>query len=210
MSKELQRIRDLYAGSPSESEQPTDLEGIGELYAGGSAADSGRTPPEVESPDKKYERFMRQTGTKVKNRQDILGYGKGEWIVAGILGVIILVTWAACSYESDEDKQARLERERARAEEKAAESAEERQKGFHCLSKWDGRHTDFAADVKRNLNNPASFDHVETRVSPVSHDGSHAIYMTYRATNAFGAVVTATAKGSYLNRGCSHTVDAYQ
>lgn len=78
------------------------------------------------------------------------------------------------------------------------ERAEERRKGFHCLSKWDGSHRLFVQLVKRRMNDPDSFDHVETRVTPVQSDtGRHAIMMVFRGRNAFGGVVKNTAIGSY-------------
>ncbi|MAM60834.1 hypothetical protein [Maritimibacter sp. UBA3975] len=82
--------------------------------------------------------------------------------------------------------------------------------GFHCLSSWDGSHTAFKRDVKDQLNNPGSFDHVETAVTPVNEAGTHTIRMTYRAENAFGATITTTAYGEYDNDGCSHVVHVYE
>lgn len=82
------------------------------------------------------------------------------------------------------------------------EQAENRRKGFHCLSSWDGSHRDFVRQVRARLNDPDSFEHDETRVTPVSDEGTHLIFMEFRARNAFGGIVRNTARGSYRQSGC--------
>ena len=82
--------------------------------------------------------------------------------------------------------------------------AEKKRKGFHFLSAWNGSHPVFVRMVKKDLLDPKSFKHIETSVTPVSYDiltnGSHNIYMKFRAKNAFGSYVIHTASGFY-----SHT-----
>ena len=82
--------------------------------------------------------------------------------------------------------------------------AEKKRKGFHFLSAWNGSHPVFVRMVKKDLLDPKSFKHIETSVTPVSYDiltnGSHNIYMKFRAKNAFGSYVIHTASGVY-----SHT-----
>ena len=86
------------------------------------------------------------------------------------------------------------EAERQRVAAKAAEEAEERRKGFHCLSGWDGSHRGLIDWTKENLNDPGSFEHDETRITPVNDQGQHSVIMKYRAKNGFGGVV----RGSIL------------
>ena len=88
---------------------------------------------------------------------------------------------------------------------KAIEEAENRRKGFHCLSAWDGSHPEFKRAVKEMMRNPKSFEHVETRVTPVS-DGRHTIMMTYRSENGFGGMTVGEALGSYSNVDCSYSL----
>ena len=57
-----------------------------------------------------------------------------------------------------------------------------------CLSGWDGRHRALANWVKDRLNNPSSFDHVETRFG-FKYDYVN-LEMKYRAENGFGATIT--------------------
>lgn len=82
-----------------------------------------------------------------------------------------------------------------------AKAAEDRRKGFHCLSGWDGSHPKFKREVVDRLRDPDSFEHIETRVTPVN-DGKHTIVMEYRAKNGFGGMVVGAAAGSYANNDC--------
>ena len=72
--------------------------------------------------------------------------------------------------------------------------ADEKRKGFHCLSPWDGSDRDVVRLVKKDLRDPDSFEHDETRISP-ENQGKHLLVMIYHAKNGFGgynkAAVTA-------------------
>lgn len=89
---------------------------------------------------------------------------------------------------------------------RAAERAEDERKGFHCLSGWDGSHRKFTRLVEANLRDPDSFDHMETRVTPVNAEGYHTIQMTYRARNGFGGMNVGTAFGTYANDDCEEVL----
>ena len=86
-----------------------------------------------------------------------------------------------------------------------AEKAAMETQGFHCLSGWDGSHSDFVAQVKRGLRDPDSFEHIKTSVS-AKKDGWHAIAMDYRAKNGFGGMMVGHAVGTYLNFNCGVTL----
>lgn len=103
-------------------------------------------------------------------------------------------------------QRAKEEEDRKIAAAKAADEQEERRKGFHCLSAWDGSHRDFARAIKQNLRDPDSFEHVETRVTPVGDDGTHKILMTYRARNGFGGMNVGEALGTFRNDNCDPTI----
>lgn len=85
------------------------------------------------------------------------------------------------------------------------QSAEDRQKGFHCLSAWDGSHPDIVREVKARLRDPGSFEHEATKVTPVK-DGRHTLFMTYRARNGFGGMNVEEAVGSYDHVTCAGTL----
>lgn len=85
-------------------------------------------------------------------------------------------------------------------------SAEEIRQGVHCINVWDGSHPQFKREVRRRMLDPESFEHIETRVTPVSERGMHKIYMDYRARNGLGGVGLGTASGIYSNSDCTHGV----
>lgn len=101
--------------------------------------------------------------------------------------------------------QERAERaaEQARA---AQDEAARRRAGFHCLSSWDGAHSDFKRAAKAQMRNPASFEHIETRITPVDQDGRHVAIMTYRAENGFGGMTIGTARASIKSSDCSFAI----
>lgn len=92
---------------------------------------------------------------------------------------------------------------------KAAEAAEDKRKGFHCLSDWDGSSSSFVAAVKDQLRDPDSFEVVDTRIAPVEN-GRHAIFMTYRAKNGFGGMNKAMAVGFLDHETCDATVTSVE
>ena len=59
----------------------------------------------------------------------------------------------------------------------AAQTAEQKRKGFHCLSAWDGSHAKFKSAIKMQMRESDSFEHIETLVTPVSADGTHQLSM---------------------------------
>ena len=85
-------------------------------------------------------------------------------------------------------------------------TAEERRKGFHCLSSWDGNHNGLEELVRRRLNDPGSMETHETRIGPVDSSGRHRIIMDFSAKNAFGGRVRSTATGWVDNRTCEATL----
>ena len=100
-----------------------------------------------------------------------------------------------------EEESIAREREAQLAAEQAKE-AEERRKGFHCLSGWDGSHAAFKRQVKSMMRNPSSFEHISTRVTPVSDAGTHTVIMEYRAENGFGGITVGSALGEYSSTNC--------
>jgi hypothetical protein len=78
----------------------------------------------------------------------------------------------------------------------------DRHAGFHCLSSWDGSHRELVDLVRESLRDPSSFEHVETRVTPVDAKGEHRLVMKYRAKNGFGGTNLEMAYASYRNSDC--------
>lgn len=114
---------------------------------------------------------------------------------------------SACEKIAKQQLKAEQERqvEEAEAAKKLAAQVEEQRKGFHCLSAWDGSHTTFVRVVEEQLRDPDSFEHIETRITPVK-DGKHNLIMEYRAKNGFGGYTVGLAVGIVDNASCSATL----
>jgi hypothetical protein len=90
--------------------------------------------------------------------------------------------------------------------EKATREAEERKAGLHCIIPGVDTHIDFEIAVKKQLNDPDSYEHVRTAVFPVDDAGRHRIIMEFRANNAFGAKVLGYAAGTFATDDCRDVV----
>lgn len=116
--------------------------------------------------------------------------GIGCVSVAGI--IVLLVALGQCaSDEPPPNDPAKL-----------AEEAENKRKGMHCLSAWDGSHVAVVASLKDALRDPKSFEHVETRITPVDAEGNHKLIMQYRARNGFGGMNAGLASATIDNETC--------
>ncbi len=93
-------------------------------------------------------------------------------------------------------------------DEEAIAEQQKRQKGFHCLSAWDGSHRELVRTLKNNLRDPDSFEHIETRISPVDDKGMHVLMMKYRARNGFGGMNIGSLAASVKNSDCSFEIIA--
>ena len=102
-----------------------------------------------------------------------------------------------------EARAAELEKERKEQAEIAF--AENKRKGFHCLSSWDGSHRTVKNWTVENLKDPESFDHIETKVTPVNDKGEHTLIMKYRARNGFGGMSIGSVVATYKTD-CSATI----
>jgi len=84
-----------------------------------------------------------------------------------------------------ESRQDSLRQARNRRIEAYNDSLKRIEKYFH----WkDGRHIILTEYVKRNLHDPSTFQHVETRYEKLG-PGTLKVWMRYRASNALGALV---------------------
>ena len=59
------------------------------------------------------------------------------------------------------------------------------------FSGWNGSNPQFVDAVKSTMNDPSSFEHVETRFKD-NNDGTLKLFMKFRGKNAFGAIITNT------------------
>lgn len=123
---------------------------------------------------------------------------------AMIGGLMVVGGWI---YDDHEEAVAKgysgvSEMEAAESQKAKQEEEEKHRKGFHCLSAWDGSQRDLEKYVKDHLRDPDSYEHIETRIAPVSDVGTHNVAMQYRARNGFGGMTIGSATGVITNDGC--------
>lgn len=123
---------------------------------------------------------------------------KTSIVTWGILALILFAIYGAWQTESN------LTPEQIKARE------EQRVKGFHCLSSWDGSHSAVKKYVEERMRDPDSFEHVETRISPVNDKGTHRLAMKYRATNGFGGLTVGSATAIVDNESCQATITSME
>lgn len=88
----------------------------------------------------------------------------------------------AINKRKDEEKRVQQNKERIQKENKHFED--------ECLSSYDGSCPAVVDYIKKYMNDPNSFEHVETRYGNAGD--YYLVYMTYRGKNAFGAIVVNT------------------
>ena len=99
---------------------------------------------------------------------------------------------------TEEHQKQKAAEAKKKKKEKAAEATKERIKSQ--FSAWDGSHRNLERVIKDSMNDPDSYDHVETAYS--DRGGYLIVRTTFRGKNAFGAVVknSVTAKVSLSGR----------
>ncbi|WP_412557566.1 hypothetical protein [Thalassospira sp. MIT1370] len=132
-------------------------------------------------------------GAMFKPEKNITRKQGAIFAVVGIIMVVVGWNW-----NSEED----AKREALETAARAAEKAEDRRKGFHCLSAWDGSQRDLERYVKDHLRDPDSYEHIKTLISPVSDIGTHNISMQFRARNGFGGMTIGSASAVITQEGC--------
>lgn len=81
-----------------------------------------------------------------------------------------------------------LERQQKEQQEReAVEKAQQKENIDKLFSAWDGSLYSLVHYIKKSMNDPKSFDHIETRYSDNGTDLT--VYMKFRGKNAFGALV---------------------
>ena len=120
-----------------------------------------------------------------------------------ILGSLVAVSLLVGCGESPEEKAAKAERKAKEEAALIAKKAEDKRKGFHCLSSWDGSHRATENYVVQNLRDPDSYQHIKTSITPVDKEGNHMLIMQYRAKNGFGGYATGSVMVVVKNEDCS-------
>tara|TARA_R110002072_G_scaffold38314_4_gene110891 strand:+ start:2964 stop:3470 length:507 start_codon:yes stop_codon:yes gene_type:complete len=119
-------------------------------------------------------------------------YAVGAFVVLVLAGLAVEMIFFPEEYDA---RLARIEAEQAANAKELAlladaadtDAAVEREKGFHCLSAWDGSNRSTVDQVKAALRDPDSFEHIETSIYG-NDAGEHGLWMDYRAQNGFGGM----------------------
>ncbi len=125
-----------------------------------------------------------------------------------LTATLATLTMIGCGESSAEkaQREAKVAEQKAQREAKVAEQkAEDKRKGFHCLS-YNGAHHGVEKYIKANLRDPASYDHIETKITPVSKKGEHVLIMKYRAKNGFGGMNVESLIATVKNETCRATI----
>ena len=119
-------------------------------------------------------------------------------------GILITLTalYLIASCGSDDPHAITYDEFGSNAPAKSWQMTEEKRKGLHCTSAWDGSIRSVVRNVKYRMKDPKSFEHIETRIAPVSN-GQHTAVMTYRGRNGFGGMVVETEYTTVSNSSCS-------
>ena len=136
--------------------------------------------------------------------------GKQTAIIGSVVLVLSLIVYFT-DFNSAEKK--RINEEYKVKEEKKKETQlkikeveklqaeQNKNKGFHCLSSWDGSYRPLVETIKKYLKDPDSFKHRETTITP-NNGGIHVVMMTYGAKNSYGGYVVEKA-AARLDSNCN-------
>jgi len=113
---------------------------------------------------------------------------------------------AKLAVEAQEKEKEKEKEKLIAAAKKAEEDKDNKRKGFHCLSGWDGSHAAVKDAVEKQMRDPDSFEHIETRITPVDKNGKHSLVMKYRAANGFGGMSVGQAEAIIDNDSCQATI----
>ncbi|MDR6924805.1 hypothetical protein [Pseudomonas sp. BE134] len=106
-------------------------------------------------------------------------------------------------YKQTMDRFTKAEETRVAKAEKAQRESEAKanhqKKIEDQFSSWDGAHRQFERLIKKNMNDPSSYDHIETRYTD---KGSYIrVYCKFRGKNGFGGTVIQTEVADYSING---------
>lgn len=100
-----------------------------------------------------------------------------------------------------EDKNAEIEAQVQIAKETKAYEKRKNEFEKNCISSWDGSHTKLKRLIKENMNDPDSFEHVETLYK--LYLGYAIVVMKFRGKNAFNATIVNSVTAKVSLEDCS-------
>ena len=73
---------------------------------------------------------------------------------------------------------------------------------YACTASVNGSMSEFALEVKYDLRDPDSFEHIQSFATTVDGDGMQRIRMKFRSRNGFGGMNVEMAEAVVQNSGC--------
>lgn len=125
--------------------------------------------------------------TKMDEKKKSLSKGDKFLLIFVLLPLLLLIYSSIFSSEGDSSKENKVT---LSAEEQANQAREDIiSKAF---SAWDGSHIALTKIVKNSMNDPSSYEHVDTRY--LDQGETLFVIMEFRGKNAFGGVVKNTVR----------------
>ena len=191
---EHNQIRKALLDEVEQSTEATDNE-IEEWLAratkldGGEQSDTYKAVFRATRPDEYLDDLLKKSGLTEYYLKEVSALAPEKWFAEKKRFDDAKAEQEAIKQRAREAEAQAKEAERKReAAAKQAAADEERRKGFHCLSSWDGSHRELKKAVVAALRNPDSFEHIQTLITPRTANGQHRITMEYRAQNGFGGM----------------------
>lgn len=83
-----------------------------------------------------------------------------------------------------------------------AMEGEPKDRRYACTASLNGSMSEFAIEVKYDLRDPDSFEHIQSFATTVDSDGMQRIRMKFRARNGFGGMNIEMAEAIVSNANC--------
>ncbi|MCM8538572.1 MAG: hypothetical protein NE334_21700 [Lentisphaeraceae bacterium] len=148
------------------------------------------------------EKLAKAILTRIKDLSDKKNKTKNDLKqLVKFMDQIIAIGYKPKEFQSNKAKYERLLNILIKKEQdqKALKIAKEKRKKKleSYFSAWDGSHVELVRVVKKRMNDPSSFEHVETKYTDRGKNGV-ILFMTFRGKNAFGGKVLNNVKALWL------------
>lgn len=120
------------------------------------------------------------------------------WGCAGLAAAVVFLAVggvAFCNHEAANNARIEAELKADEQKEEDARYAERVKSGDVCADGPNDLNTALELNVKRQLKDSDSFEHLGTVIKPIAGSGDYDAMMRYRARNSFGALTVGTAVG---------------
>lgn len=132
---------------------------------------------EFTTKDAKANKLLREIGLDSDQEPDVQNETATRWALVDGLDVTVLTTNDEFSYSVKQ------------LNEKEIKAAERQRKIAAIFDAWSGEVPALRESIKKSMNDPSSYDHVETRYDDSGDGNTFPVECAFRGKNAFGGVV---------------------